>query len=403
MVEKGRGDGHVRRFVAVLVLCQWTLTAAGAEWSVEPRGRARTEVDTNKRLTTQEHDTAVGLIGEVGAVLSTRTELSEFSLFPRVEVSRYDGVDNYDSEDYLLHFGGRHQPTERVLLELEGDYNVDSTITSELDTTGQFQDRIRVNRLDVGPSVSYALTERDRVRLGGTYRDVDYDEVAGSNLVDFSFAGADVTYSRDLSERDQAFGTVRYSHFDAPDRPAATDSYSALAGYRREFTETMRGTASAGVIVSQANFVRAGMNESATSVGPLLNLDVEKEFERTVARGGYSLSVVPSGSGTQITRNLVDASLTHRFLERLEGRLSGRYLQVEAEEGTSTIADLDESNSRDYAATQAQLRYRLTEWWALSGGYGFRYQKYQRNRDSADSHQLFLNLTGSGYTFLGSW
>src|SRR3990172_12216445 len=104
-----------------MALSSWLYQADGAEWSAEPRLNAYTEVDTNRRLTTADHNTVVGLIGEVGVVLQRATEINTLRFEPRVRISRYEGEKDLDRDDYSFNFAASHR-LERALLGLDAAY-----------------------------------------------------------------------------------------------------------------------------------------------------------------------------------------------------------------------------------------------------------------------------------------
>jgi hypothetical protein len=387
-----------------LALGTWLHLVNAAEWSAEPRVTASSLVNTNKRLTTDEHDTVFGLIGDIGVVLQRATEINTLQFEPRVRVERYWGEENLDSDNYSFRFGVDHR-FERALLGLDAAYARDNTLTTELLTTGQVQTQLAVDTVTIGPSIGFLLTERDRVDLGYNYNQVSYEEAPGSGLSDYTYKSADVTYTHDLTEKAQGFVQFSYSRFDVEDirndrsdllnlinTGSSTDSYTVIGGFQGN-TETLAGSASGGLIYSESELEIGGRKVTFSGIGSLFNFTLEKQFERGTAAGAYQRTVQPSGDGSQNVQDRWNAALSRRFTERMTGNLGFNHY--------STITQFNEQfgrgdDTRTYLVGDAGLSYFLDPWWSVFLRYSYQQQTFAGSDDSADSNQVQLGLNYSG-------
>ncbi len=386
-----------------VALGAWLHSAGGAEWSATPRLNVSTEVNSNIRLTTADHDTVFGLIPEVGAVLRRATEINTLEFEPTVRVPRYWGEENLDYEAYGFRFGARHQ-LERLEMGLDANYRRDSTLATELETTGRVQRQLAVDSVRVGPSLTYLVTERDRVDLGYDYNRVTYEEAVASGLRDYTYHVADATYTHDLSESAKGFATFSYSRFDVDDdinpiidprnvidSSSSTDAYALIGGFQGQ-NERASGSAYAGLRYAVTTFEEIfGQERSIDGVGSLFGFSAAYQFldGRMIWRGSFDRSVDPSGEGSQVSRDQWRTGLSHRFTERLNGELGFRHLE--------TATAQTGRDDRTYLAGDATMRYFLDPYWSVYA----RYQHAEQSFESAIDDTADQDLVAVGLSYGG--
>jgi hypothetical protein len=386
-----------------MALSVWLHPSFGAEWSATPRLNVSTEVNSNIRLTTIDHDTVFGLIPEVGVVLKRATEINTLEFEPSASVPRYWGEDNLNYEAYGLRFGARHR-LERLEFGLDANYRRDSTLATELETTGRVQRQLAVDTVRVGPSLSYLVTERDRVDIGYDYNRVTYEEAVASGLSDYTYQVADATYTHDLSEKAKGFATFSYSRFDVDDNlnpiidplntidsSSTTDAYALIGGFQGQ-NERASGGAYGGLrysVVTSESLLRQAQSDSG--FGSLFGFSAAYQFldGRMVWNGGFDRSVDPSGDGTEVARDQWRTGLSHKFTDRLSANLGFRYL-------TSSTAQILR-NDRTYLAGDASLRYFLDPYWSVVA----RYQHAEQSFDSITDNTADQDLVSVGLSYSG--
>lgn len=393
--------------VAVALVGGWQ-ASIGAEWSATPQASAYSEINTNARLTTGKHSTVFGLIGDVGVVLKRATEINTLEFEPRVRPVRYWGEDNLDSDNYSFRFGADHK-FERGSIGLDAEYRKDSTLGTELLTTGLVQNQLDVDIVNVGPKLSYQLTERDQVDLAFSYGTTDYEESPGSGLSNYNTKNASVTYTHALTEKAQLFSQFGWSAFNVNDidndpsdpfnirdTSSSTDSYTLLGGFQGN-TETLSGTAYGGLIYStterRQNQVAFAPMQDFNGVGSLFNFALKKKFERDTWNASYDRTVQPTGSGNQQVRNEWSTSLYHEFDERLTGNLGFRYFDNSTQFGDQ----LGFGNAKTtYIGGNAGLTYRLTPYWSAFLRYSYLQSSNDINDLTATQNVAQLGLSYSG-------
>lgn len=369
-----------------------TQPAWAAEWSVEPLFDARGLFNTNRRLTTGPHDNVFGVIAEPGAAFRVRTEQNELTFTPRGRISRYTEEGNLDSDDAFFDLRALHR-RERWQWGLDGNVSLDSTLVTELEDTGLVQVNRRVTTLQATPNVTWQVTDKDNLRLRYGYTDVSFEDSTTANLNPYTYQLADATYTRSLSDTDSVFVTAFYTRFDVPDIDSLADSYAAQGGLTHAFGATLRGSASAGVIYTDSDFVVSGVERSSQDTGLLADVSLEKDFEQTSMRGRFARAVFPSSRGAQSTREDLTFNVNRKFLERLDGSLNFLYRVSQSQNQDFVgVTDLD----RTYMTAGAQMHYRLTPFWSLAGGYTYSRQEFDSSGDSAFSHAVFLTIHYSG-------
>jgi hypothetical protein len=391
-----------------VALAAWGQVLVGAEWSATPQASVTSEINTNARLTTADHSTVFGLITDVGVVLRRATEINTLEFEPRVRPVRYLGEDNLDSDNYSFRFAGDHR-FERGSIGLDASYGQSSTLATELETTGLVQNQLAVGNVNIGPSLSYQITERDQVDLAFTYGAIDYEDAPGSGLSDYTTSNASVTYTHALSEKAQLFSQFGRGRFDTDDiiddpsdpnniidTSSSNTSYTLLGGFQGN-TETLTGTAYGGLIHStterRQGSIAFAPDVSFSGVGSLFNFRLSKRFEQATWSGSYERSVQPTGSGNQQVRNEWGTRLSYEFDERLTGNLGFRYF----DNSTQFASQLGAGNAvTTYIGGDAGLNYRLTPYLSAF----LRYAHLQSSADTSDLTaiqdvaQLGLSYTG---------
>lgn len=384
LLDARSGPYAFPRVLACLILALSSQGISAAEWSAKPIVYAGAEFNDNKRLTTLPHDSVLGGIFDASAQLAVATEASSLNLVPRVRLSFYtpDRETDLDSEDIFFDFSGNHT-RERALWKLNGNYTRDTTLTSELETTGLTQVNRQRQSIYLAPSVDYAIAEKNTLQLGFGYTDVVYEDAQRTGLVDYTYKTASLTDTHQLSEFEQVNGTLFVSRFEAPESSTTTDSLGLQLGYTRTFSESLKASLAIGFIASEIELI-----EKTRDVGPLFDVSVEKKLEATVFTGIYSRAVSPTGSGTQDTLDRLRLSVNHKISEQLDANLGFSFVQSE------TQAAIAGDASRDYARLDARIRYRLTEFWSLIGGYS--YSRAEGSLEPADSNGILLTLAYEG-------
>ena len=145
-------------------------SAAAAEWTLTPSGRVATAYIDNPHLLEEGGASTTGTIGEFAAVAKRRTERMDWTFEPRLRSARYQDDESLDSDDRSL----RTQlgfATERSYWSASADLIRDTTLTSELGSTGLVQANRRHQSVSaLARSGIHAERTAQRRRTGLRYR-----------------------------------------------------------------------------------------------------------------------------------------------------------------------------------------------------------------------------------------
>ena len=180
-----------RRATTGALCCAVALSGASgaAEWRAEPLFSLGANLDSNRRLLADgERSGAAQLSGSLA--LARRTEISELTFQPRIDVRRYQGVDEaLSSNDAGADLGWRRQ-SERWTTRLSATAREDSTLTSELADTGIIEGRARRQTLTAASESTWAFGERSSLQFGGSFMNIGFDDAGGTGLTPYRYPAA---------------------------------------------------------------------------------------------------------------------------------------------------------------------------------------------------------------------
>jgi hypothetical protein len=412
----------VRSGIVSLALL-WPLRLSATEWSVTPRVKMSAEVNDNKRLIRSSvekqlgktHDPVVGGLLDLSAEAAMNTESTKLYFSPRAVLSRYtrDGLPGgLSSENFYIDFGGTHALNERLTIGLRGNYTYDTTLTSELQTTGRTQSRFRRSTIDLNPTIAYATSERNTVQGGINYTNTMYESQARQvGLLDYLYQGVYLADTYKLNDKEEVSATVSANRFEPANvtssvlvngktvpfqvQKSTTDNLSFEAGYSRKFSESLKGSVEAGVIHTRTdtkthvlgNFLGT---QTTSDLGFLFDISATKTFERAELSAGFSRRVIPSGFGSQITQNELRVAANHKFSERFNGGLNLLW-----DDNHYTANRFSSIAPNEYQRAEPYLRYQLTPFWYLMAQYIYsRSSRSDSSRDDTTDSNAFLFSVG---------
>ncbi|WP_323696809.1 hypothetical protein [Thiorhodovibrio litoralis] len=365
------------------------LSASAQDWYLQPKASLDTFYDDNVRLTTVDAQSSAGAIASAEAEFGRRTEVSEVAIRSEVSNRTYDAVSELNRTDGLLELNSAYQ-LERNGFGLDALIDYDSTLTSEVATSGFVQVNKRRTSLFAAPSWTYSLTDRASLEFGANYTDVTYEDVGEIPLYNYRMSGGSIGGTYLWSERTQLFSQLTFDRYEADQVGTSSDTIGLLVGGAYAISERLSLTALVGPRLATSETPSPlGGTETQDSTGVLVDLSVEKRFNVGKLELSGSQALLPSSNGDL-------ASTTSAGLD-LDYPIGARWsLLVGADAYRNRNPDGEESiNDRDYVSLEPRLRHQLGDWWQLDLGYRVRYQKYTEQQESAFSNAVFLNL---GYT-----
>nr|WP_274600197.1 outer membrane beta-barrel protein [Thiocystis violacea] len=362
-----------------------TASARASQWYVEPRVSLDTFYDDNVRLSTIDPRSTAG--GNLTAAVESgrRTEESEIGLSAKVLSLYYTDASDLNETDGYLGFTSIYQ-LGRSRLGLDATFDYDSTLTSEVETSGLVQVEKRHQRVRVKPSWAYTLTDRARVEANLSYQDDTYQDVEVIPLFDYSFTTAGMSLIYGLTERAQVFGGLSYDKYDADQVDTQSSNYGVQAGASYLLTETMSLSSYAGVRNTHAETPTFFGTEKTDNTGPIFQVELKKSYDQGQLRMSAERSLLPSSSGTLLDTTALRLSWDYQFEPRWKFLFSASGYRNRTPDGEVSRDD------RDYLAFSPSLQHQLTESLRLDLSYRYRWQEYDLQTSDASSNAVYLSL-----------
>lgn len=374
-------------FGTALALLATPLMAA--KWYIEPSASVRFGYEDNVRLTTGDEEDAFSTYLDIMAPFGYRTEVSDVNLSAQIHSRRFDGLSDLDTDDQILGLDAVFRST-RNIFSLQGSYTRNSTLTSELETTGLVQTSKRRIGVNLSPSWTLVLTERTSLQLGYHHTDVSYEDADLTALTDYRYGRATVGLAYRLSERTELHGNLAGSRYDASDTDTEFEAYQFQIGLSRNLSERLSVTASVGYAHTESQYPDAGGNEETSSEDTvLLDLRVKRIAETQSVEGFISASESPSSRGRMLRKNAVGVSWLLNLSPRTFFTFRG-----EVYENTSAGGLDDDSDDRLYYFLEPGLNWRATNWWTISSAYRYRNQEYTNSTEgAAEASAVFVTIS----------
>ena len=382
-----------------------------AEWSLQPHLAVTGEYDDNIRLTSGPHDEVWGVTLSPGLSLNYLTEVLEARARAALDIGRYDD-DSFDRDEQLYEFLARYRSSELTTWSLRTAYQLESVlrrisvdeaadiivppeeglpVADPLDPeastdVGLVEREVERSTTTFAPAWTRRLTERSTVGLRYRYRDVSYDDAAGTGLNDSQRHSGAASLEYLLTERDQLIGEVSYesTRFEMDPEERTFEQWELTAGIRHLFSETLTGRFDAGFRSTSAE--QGDLDEDDT--GYVARARLDKRGERTILSGRAEHQVVPRSTGVLVQTDRLALFVDHKLSQRLRATLLGEVFQEEGLE--------DESGVRDrfqYEISPA-LRWLWTPELSLALAYRRLYQEIDDDNgdEDATSNAVFLTV-----------
>ncbi len=381
-----------RAWLCICVAMTLTLGAArvsAAEYLGRPWAELQFEYNDNIRLVSDPVESTFGAIARVGGELSARTESSGLRLSPMLRIQRYDSSEDLDSNDFFMDMLVDHS-TPKWEFSVFGAIAYDTTLTSELATTGRVPDRRRRFRYDVMPVAVYSISERTKVGFNYTYTNVSYDKGVSAGVFDYTNNVGEFTASYQRSPTDIIFGTFFGGRFDVPQTGVTTDSIGFTVGYSKAFSETLSTSFSLGPVSSTSKGSPFGITLSGDSIGLIYDLNITKLWTQTTLTFGAGQTRTPTAESRLVNRSQVNLGVSHNFDPFWTANAGVLAYSNESLLGLSSGLD------SDVVGAVLGVRRQLSRQWAIIANYRFLYKSADATTASAQSNAVFVALRWQG-------
>lgn len=253
----------------------------------------------------------------------------------------------------------------------------------------------------LGGSYTYAISDQwsAEASVGALANRYDSVEGFGSQSDDAGYnIGGKFDYR--LSEATRVAFTLGYSYYSSD--VTRSHAVTTTVGAVHRFSPQLSASLSAGGFwletTAEENLPGAAVpvvsgekrNDNGTFFGGNLGYEYSEDTRFDLA---FSQGLSPTGVGVISKSTNAWATLSHRFSDRLTGRLGGSYART-----TYPVA-LDDGYRENTINAQAGISYRLAEQWKLDVGYQYTRSQYSQTSSEPSSNVFFIGL---GYNWPGS-
>lgn len=389
-IYNSRGPGLL---ASTLLLLVSVAPDARANWHVSPELSVGVEFDDDTRLDDgagqSNSDTAIGASAEVTFLYDT--QLTDFSITPRLRSRWYNDNGDLDSNDQFLGFNFTHD-RQKANFRVRGDYSSESVRTAErsdvdfdvddpgevpIDDTGRVFDTGKRDRLGLFPEFSYDLTQRTSVAFEGRYLDTSYDNDVSAILTGFTESGVGGALNFRWTPQDTISIYAYGGTFELDNASADASTTAVGLGYNRSLSPR---TQLRFLVGSDSSEDRNGIDRS----NPVGELSIIHRYETTRMTTSYRRAVSGSGAGGLTIRDSFILNVSHAMTPKLV--LSGG-IRLNKTDG---LDDSLAATGRDFLQIRGVARWNYSR--KISFDLDYRYTDIDRNEAAGGEQNGNSNL-----------
>ena len=380
--------------MASMALTVLAVPAAAQQWQVAPTVSAGLNHDDNFFLDADniavESISGWGL--EAEAKISYDTQLTKFSLTPRLGLYRYDGNSALDDDSAFLDFdylytgqksnfrfrGGYADQSVRNSERSNIDFATEDPADIPADDSGRVLGIDNRQSVLLVPAWSYRTGEKSTIGLGARYLDVSYDASLLGALRDFTEFQGQTSFEYDWSERNTVGlrGYYRENEFDAVAEKRT--GYGLIMDFNRSLSETTRFRLGVGFDSTEDS---AGVDQS----NPIAELSITRNLQTYRILAAYRRSIQGSGAGEISVRDSISLNLTRNLSEKFSIGAGLRAYQTRALD--NNVVNFDE---RDYVQVGGLFVWNLTRAFSVDFDYRHTFSDRSSLASDASSNQVTL-------------
>lgn len=370
--------------VAGAALC--AQQAAAAEWQVTPSGHVGTSYADNPRLLAEGGSSSSGAIGEMKASLKRLTDRSELALRPRFVSARYSDDESLDSDDQFVTAGYRWVG-ERSEWNSELGLTRDTTLTSELGSTGLVQSNRRHEAASLTVSPEVMFTERVSGGLQMFLVDNRYVDADATGLVDYRYTALSLFSTVVLSESGSALTVTAQSGELSTGGFFGSETRDGTLRLGWSFQPWLLWTATLSAGPSMVE------TDAGSDSGFVFDSEVKRQGDRWSLTANAGRNQSPTGRGVLTRRDEIKLSFNRSITERLSANVAARWVRSEdllQQQGSAT------TYHADYSQLGVGANWRLSRDWSLSLQLSANTQNYELAAERANGYRASLSMVWNG-------
>ncbi len=374
-----------RTFILSALLLSFPTQAAAEKWYFEPNISARFGYNDNVQLSTNSEIKTYTSDITANAALGFRTRVSDVSITAKMIDRRFDDNAYLNTNNQFLNLQSSYR-SGLNLYGLGGDYQRESTRTSEFDYSGYSNtNKIKITKT-VSPYWSRTLTERTSLRIGGGFTDVTYEDAELTGLSDYTYKSTYASMQHRLTEKTTIQAVASKSLYTSDS--TEFDTTSLQFGLNHAFSETFSVNMLLGPSYTRSKFTGGGADEELSDIGSLIDIGFSKRFELGSLSGSLNTSESAGGEGKMTRRTSLKLSMQRNISDRTRFSLTGTAQQNESGGGVT-----DASSDRTYYSFEPRLSWKATPWWTVTGSYRYQESEYtSSDTGPAKSNAIYITV-----------
>lgn len=351
-----------------------------------PAAYVGTSYADNPRLLAEGGTSTSGAVGELNASLKRLTDRSELTLRPRLLSSRYSDDQTLDSDDRFV-TGSYRWLGERSQWNMELGFTQDTTLTSELGSTGLVQSNRRheAGRFTAAPEVMF--TERVSGGIQMNLVDNRYIDAEQTGLTDYRYLALSLFSTVKLSDAGSALTVSVQGGELTTDGFGGTSTRDASLQLGWSFQPWLLWTAS---LAAGPSLVET---DAGSDSGYVFNGELEREGDRWSLAASAGRSQSPTGRGVLTRRDEAKLSFRRALTERLSTNIDARWIRSE-----DLVPQLGGSVSYEveYGRLDIGASWRMSRDWSISLQLAGSTQDYELATERANGYRVALNVVWNG-------
>lgn len=408
---------------------------------------ANTSHNDNIQLTQHDKTAVTKYVLSPTLSAGANSETNEINLSSTLDFNRFNRSE-FNSNDQSIRLGLLHK-FEQSSLGLNADYIHNSTITSELLTSGRIGNKAeRSEKYSVSPSWLYTINESNLIQITADYETQNYSSNAYTG---YKYISSEFDWSYLIYERLKWITSITYSDYHSDDIAfnvppsgfpfVGTDGkiyYIPTSGFGQQ--SYSRKTKNKGFQLGidyqlteqsllQAHFGRS-RNDSTTPINDISDVCSNATFQSlltdsartdtravceplphqtqwlttanvnwnwTGERQQFGLSATkstqPSSNGYAVDALIIGSNWGYQLSERGKLLANLNYVRNKQINNNTTIQNINTAIAdRNYGSAELSYHYQVSEFWYLSTGFQYSDQKYEKTDYHASSRVYSLGL-----------
>lgn len=330
---------------------------AAAEWSWQSSAQLFSEYQSNPRLLSEQAGEAIAVAADARLGLRRSTELLDLGLDAWAHLRRYRQDADLDRDERRISLSMQRQ-WERWSLSGSASTARDTTLTSELASTGEVGENIRHRLFTASLAPGWQLSERATLAMRYGWQQHDYDQTERTGLVDYRYRSISASAGWRASERADLELVAAAGRMDGADA-GQTDNLDLLIRASYRLSPLWKGSLAGGPSRVESGAARTG--------GSVFSVTLERRDERLGFSASAERSTAPSGRGSLSRRDQAGMQLSRVFSGQLDAAVSVSHARSREYLPRSGLR----SGDSRYTRAELSLSWRFAPDWSLGAAAGY--------------------------------